>query len=137
MPLDRNQTKPAFNSIASASSAVRRGSLGMNFDRGSQNFLAQRRRALFITQGLQEEFDCLADIGECLLNRLALRLAPLQFWAPRVAALLVLFDYDANLARHQSSFYRQRLPPGCQADYGRVVGLVRRLPRLRLALVAG
>ena len=87
-------------SIASASAAVRRGSLGMNFDRGGQNLLAQRGRALFISQSLQEEFDCLADIDKCLLDRLALRLAPLQFWAPRVAALLVLFDYDASLARH-------------------------------------
>jgi hypothetical protein len=34
-----------------------------------------------------------------------LRLAPPQFRAPRVAALLVLFDYDANLARHQPSLY--------------------------------
>src|SRR5213080_1891082 len=84
----------------------------MNFDRGGQNLLAQRRRALFISQGLQEEFDCLADIDKCLLDRLALRLAPLQFWAPRVAALLVLFDYDANLARHQPTFYRHRPPTG-------------------------
>jgi hypothetical protein len=37
-----------------------------------------------------------------------LGLAPLQLWAPRVASVLVLFDYDANLAGHQTSFYRQR-----------------------------
>jgi hypothetical protein len=80
----------------------------MNFDRGGQNLLAQRGRALFISQGLQEEFDCLADIDKCLFDRLALRLAPLQFWAPRVAALLVLFNYDANLARHQPLCYRQQ-----------------------------
>src|SRR5215469_16828659 len=80
----------------------------MNFDGGGQNLLAQRGRALFISQGLQEEFDCLADIDECLLDRLALRLASLQFGAPRIAALLVLFDYNANLACHQPSFYRQR-----------------------------
>jgi hypothetical protein len=66
--------------------AVRRGSLGMNFDCGGQNLLAQCRRALFISQGLQKEFDCLADIDKRLLNRLALRLAPLQFGAPRVVA---------------------------------------------------
>jgi hypothetical protein len=106
-PVDRNQTKPAFNSIASASAAVRRGSLGMNFDRGGQNLLAQCGRALFISQGLQKELNCLADIDKCLLDGLALRLAPLQFWAPRVATVLVLFDYDANLTRHRPSLYRR------------------------------
>lgn len=45
------------------SAAVKRGSLAMNFDRGGQNLLAQRRRALFIGQGLQEEFNCLATPG--------------------------------------------------------------------------
>jgi hypothetical protein len=86
-----------------------RGSLGMNFDRGGQNLPAQRRRALFVRQGLEKEFDGLADIGKCLFDRLALRLASLQFRAPRITALLVLFDYDANFARHKLSFYRRRL----------------------------
>jgi len=81
-------------SIASASAAVRRGSLGMNFDRVVRNLLAQRGRALFISQSLQEEFDCLADIDKCSLDCPALRLAPPQFRAPRVAACSFLFDYD-------------------------------------------
>src|ERR1035441_3251422 len=75
-PLDRNQAKPVFKSIASASAAVKRGSLGMNFDRGGKNFSAQRRGALFVGQGLQVEFDCLTDIGQSLLDRVSLRLAP-------------------------------------------------------------
>jgi hypothetical protein len=69
----------------------------MNFDRGGQNLPAQRRRALLIGQRLQKEFDRLTDIDECLLDGLTLRLAPLQFRALRVAAMLVLFDYDADL----------------------------------------
>ena len=68
--------------------------------------------------GLQKEFDCLADVDKCLLNRLALRLAPLQFWAPRVAALLVLFYYDANLARHQPFI----LAPPAPGIFGRITG---------------
>src|SRR5712692_6533435 len=78
----------------------------MNFDRGGQNLPAQRCRALFISQGLQEELNCLADIDKSLLDGLALRLASLQFWAPCVVAVLILFDYDTNLASHQPSFYR-------------------------------
>jgi NAD(P)-dependent dehydrogenase (short-subunit alcohol dehydrogenase family) len=31
----------------------------------------------------------------------------LQFWAPRVTAVLVLFDHDTDLARHQQSLYRR------------------------------
>jgi hypothetical protein len=38
-----------------------------------------------------------------------LRLTLLQFWAPGVTAVLILFDYDTDLARHQQSFYRQSL----------------------------
>lgn len=94
-------------SIPSASAAVRRGALGMDFDRGGKNLLAQRRRALFIGQSLQEEFDGLADIGKSLFDRLPLRLAPLQFRAPRVTSVFVLFIYDTDLARHQQSFYSQ------------------------------
>src|SRR5580700_9292864 len=73
-PVDRNQTKPAFNSIASASAAVRRGSLGMNFDRGGQNLLAQCGRALFISQGLQKELNCLADIDKVSPRRSCLEI---------------------------------------------------------------
>ncbi len=61
--------------FASASAAVRRGTLGMNFDGGGENLPAERRRALVIGQGLQEEFDCLTDIGKSLLDRLSLRLS--------------------------------------------------------------
>ena len=88
-------------------SQARQLRLGMNFDRGGQNLLAQCGRALFISQGLQKELNCLADIDKCLRDGLALRLAPLQFWAPRVATVLVLFDYDANLTRHRPSLYRR------------------------------
>jgi hypothetical protein len=59
-------TKPVFHSMASSSAAIRRGSFGMNFDCGGQNLLAQRRRALFISPGLQEEFNSLADIDQRL-----------------------------------------------------------------------
>jgi len=44
----------------------------MNFNRGGKYLLAQRRRALFIGQGLQEEFDGLPDIGKSFLDRLPL-----------------------------------------------------------------
>jgi len=65
--------KPALSSIASASAAVRRGALGMDFDGGSENLAAQGRRALLIGQGLQEKFNCLTDIGKSLLDCLSLR----------------------------------------------------------------
>lgn len=42
--LDRSHANPSFNSVASASAAVSRGTLGMNFDGGGKNLLAQRRR---------------------------------------------------------------------------------------------
>jgi len=45
-------------------------------------------------------------------------LLSLQFWAPHVAALLILFDYDANLARHQPLFYRQRHPAELNCKHG-------------------
>jgi hypothetical protein len=45
-----NETAP--NNIASASAAVRRGTLGVNFDRGGKNLPAERRRALVVGQGL-------------------------------------------------------------------------------------
>src|ERR1035438_8880444 len=94
--------------MASTSAAVRRGVLGMNFDNGGEDFPAQRSGALFIGQGLQEELDRLTDIGKSLLDGLSLRLESLQFRAPGVTSVLVLFDYDTHLARHQPSFYRQR-----------------------------
>jgi hypothetical protein len=37
-----------------------------------------------------------------------LRLATLQFRAPSVTSVLILFDYDTHLAHHQSTFYRRR-----------------------------
>lgn len=73
--VDPMTAKPAFSSIASASAAVRRGILGMNFDGGVKNLLAERRRPLIISQSLEEEFDCLTDVGESLFDGLTLRLA--------------------------------------------------------------
>ena len=78
----------------------------MDFDGGGKNLLAERRRALVIGQGLQEQLNCLTDIGKSLLDGLSLRLASLQFRAPGVTSVLVPFDYDTDLARHQPSFYR-------------------------------
>ncbi len=72
----------------------------MNFERGSENLLTQRRRALFITQGLKEEFDGLTNVGESFLYSSSLGLAPLQFRTPRVTSVFVLFDYHADLPRH-------------------------------------
>ena len=63
----------------------------MDFDGGGENLLAERGGALVFRKGFQEEFDCLADIGKSLLDRVALRLAPLQFRAPSVTSVLVLF----------------------------------------------
>ena len=81
----------------------------MNFDCGGKDLPAQRRRAFFSGQGFQEEINGLADIGEGLLDCLAFRLAAFQFRAPSVAAVLVLFDYDADLACHHLI-----LPPACE-----------------------
>ena len=80
--------------------------LGVNFDGRGKNLPAERHRALVIGQGLQEEIDCLTDVGESLLDRLPLRLASLQLRTPGVASVLVPLDYDADLARHQPAFYR-------------------------------
>src|ERR1019366_2614707 len=98
----------------------------MNFDGGGENLPAERRRALVVGQGLQEEFDCLTDVGKSLLDGLSLRLASLQLRAPGVTSVLVLFDYDTHLARHaivpqlfmRSSRYRpvsENTPSGDQA----------------------
>jgi len=54
---------PLISNIASASAAVRRGSLGMNFDGGGENLLAERGRALFIGERFQEQLDGLANVG--------------------------------------------------------------------------
>ena len=41
-------TNPDFSSSASASAAVKRGSLGMNFDCGGQDLVAQRLGSLLV-----------------------------------------------------------------------------------------
>ena len=87
--------------------AVRRGSLGMNFDRGRQNLAAPRCRALFIGQSLQEQLNCLADIGHSLHDRLSLRLATLQFRAPCITPVLILFDYITLKTAIDSQHCRQ------------------------------
>jgi hypothetical protein len=92
--------KPAFNNVASASAAVSRGTLGMHFDCGSKNLPAEQRRALVLGQSLQKQLDRLTDIGERFLDRLSLRLASPQLGAPSVTSFVVLFDYNADLARH-------------------------------------
>jgi len=61
------KAKPDRSGNASHSAAVKRGTLGMNFDEGSKDLLAQRCRALFVGQGFQEEFDRLTDIRKGLL----------------------------------------------------------------------
>jgi len=100
LPLDRNQTNADFSSNVSASAAVRRGSLGMNFDRCGQDLLTQRRRALLLGQSLQEKLNCFADVGQSLFDRLALRLAALQLRAPCVIPVLILLDHDTDFALH-------------------------------------
>ena len=72
----------------------------MNFDGRRQNRLAEGYRALIIGQSFEVKFGGFADIGQGLLNGSALGLAALQFRAPGVAPLLVLFDHDTDLARH-------------------------------------
>lgn len=111
--MDRSQTNPARKRIPSASAAVSRGALDMNFYRGGQNLAAERSRALLIGQGLQEKLNCLADIRERLLDVPPLRLAPLQFRAPGVISVLVLFDHDADLACHTVI-----LPPAAPRELG-------------------
>ena len=71
----------------------------MNFDRGGQNLPTQRSRAFFLGQGLEEELNGFANIRESLLDRISVRLAALQFRAPGVASVLVLLNYNADLAR--------------------------------------
>ena len=73
----------------------------MNFDSCGEHDLLGGRQALFIGERFQEEFGCLPDIGKGLLDGRALRLAALQFRAPRVATMLVLFNHHADLAHHR------------------------------------
>lgn len=57
--------------------------------------------------GFQKQLNGFANIGQSLLDRLSLRLAALQFRTPRVTPVLILFDYDTNLALHQDLLYRR------------------------------
>jgi hypothetical protein len=101
---ERNQTKPAFKSIVSASGPVRRGSLGMNFESGGKYFLAQCLGSFFIGQSFQEEFDRLTDVRKSFFDCFPLRLTTLQFWTPGVVSPFILFDHHADLPRHSHSF---------------------------------
>src|SRR5580692_6475104 len=74
----------------------------MYFDGGGENLLAERGRTLFIGQRFQKQLNRFTDIGKAFLDGLSLRLASPQFRAPSVISVLVLFDYDTDLARHRS-----------------------------------
>jgi hypothetical protein len=79
---------------------VHRGSLGIHVDRGGENFSTEEHVTLFSGESLEVEFNCLFNMGDGFFQGGALRLAALQFRAPRVEAILVLLDYDARLAGH-------------------------------------
>src|SRR5579884_1263323 len=91
LPFDRSRTKPVASNAFSASAAVQRGSLGIDFNGRRQNLLTQEHVALVRRQRLQVEFNGLADVGQGLFKAGALRLAALQFRAPGVIAVLVFF----------------------------------------------
>ena len=87
--------------MASASAAVKRGALGMNFNCCSEYDLVGGSDTFFIGQRFQEELNSLPDIDQRLFDRCTLRLAALQFRAPCVATMLVLFDHHAHFAHHR------------------------------------
>lgn len=78
----------------------------MNFDCGRKHDLMGRGQAFFVGERFQVEFGGLADVGKGLFDCRALGLTTLQFRAPCVAAVLVLFNYHADSAGHIPSFYR-------------------------------
>jgi hypothetical protein len=63
----------------------------------SKNIPAQRCGPFFVGQCFQEKVDRFADVGKRFLDGRAFRLATFQIRAPSVTAVLVLFDYDADL----------------------------------------
>ena len=72
----------------------------MNFNSCSEDYLSQCSGTLIVRERFQEEFDRFPDVGEDLLDGPALRLAPLEFRAPSVTAVLILLNYDTDFARH-------------------------------------
>jgi hypothetical protein len=77
-----------------------RGSLGIHFDRRSQNFAAEEDVALVDRQGLEIKFDGFFNVSGSLFKRRSLRLAALQFRTPCVRAIRVHFDDDTRFADH-------------------------------------
>ena len=97
---DHSPATGLIDAVTSASAAVNRGALGMNFNSCSEDYLSQCSGTLIVRERFQEEFDRFPDVGEDLLNGPALRLAPLEFRAPSVTAVLILLNYDTDFARH-------------------------------------
>ena len=73
----------------------------MNFNGRGEHDLLLGSLALFIGERFQEKLGCLADIDERLLDSRSLRLAALQFRAPRIATTLVLFNHHADFSHHR------------------------------------
>ena len=69
----------------------------MNFDGCGEDDLVGGSQAFFIGQCFQKKFGCLSDTNKRFLNGRSLRLAALQFRAPRIATMLVLFNNHADL----------------------------------------
>src|ERR1700704_291592 len=96
-------TKPARKSSRSASVAVHRGNLGIHFDRGSQDFTAEKNVSLIDGQCFEIELDHLFDVDDSLFKRRPLRLAAFQLRKPGVETARVFFNDDSCLAGHMIS----------------------------------
>ena len=69
-------------------------------DSRGQDLTAEQNIPLIRWQGVEIQLDGFLDVRGCLFKRVALRLASLEFWAPRLRTVLILLDHDACLFGH-------------------------------------
>src|SRR5579871_155954 len=72
VPLERRSSKPAPSSARSASTAVKRGSLGIHFEGCRQNLPAEQVIAFVARQRLEVELDRFRNMGHSLLEGVTL-----------------------------------------------------------------
>lgn len=103
LPFERRCSNAASNNAFSASAAVYHCSLGIHFDGARQDLAAEKHVSLVSGQRFKIKLGGFLDIGHSFFEGVALRLAPLEFRAPGVKAMLVFLDKDRCFASHAIS----------------------------------
>lgn len=79
--------------------------------------MAKENLPLVERQRFEVELDCFFDVRDGFFKRAALRLASLQFRAPSVKAMLVLFNHYARFTGHRFSVSPLPMPSAFLSTY--------------------